>query len=47
LLLFSFAYLIEFYKERTIQELQERKAPKGKSGALGAFIFDPSGKTIS
>jgi hypothetical protein len=24
-----------------------KKGPKGKSGSLGAFIFDPSGKTIS
>jgi hypothetical protein len=26
---------------------KRRKAPKGKSKSLGAFIFDPSGKPIS
>jgi hypothetical protein len=36
-----------FYKERTIQGRQQRKAPKGNSESLGAFIFDPSGKPTS
>jgi hypothetical protein len=42
-----FEYLVEFYKERAIQEMQRRKAPKGNSKSLGAFTLDHSGKPIS
>jgi hypothetical protein len=37
--LFSIGILVDFYKEKTIQGRQKRKAPKGKSESLWSFCI--------